>query len=101
MRRLEAVTTAKKQGPPVCLLELGFAPGAPGAYDQCMQKRVLIISASAGTGHVRCAQALEKAFALDPQVAEVRHVDALAYTNKVFRDFYSKLYLQLVRNAPT
>lgn len=65
-----------------------------------MTKRVLIISASAGTGHVRAAQALEKVFAADPRVSEVRHADALDYTNKVFRDFYSKLYLKLVRSAP-
>ena len=65
-----------------------------------MSKRVLIISASAGTGHVRAGQALEKAFGADPQVSEVRHADALDYTNKVFRDFYSKLYLKLVRSAP-
>jgi len=63
-------------------------------------QRILILSTSAGTGHVRCAQALEKAFAADPRAGEVRHVDALDYTNQAFRDLYSKLYMQLVRNAP-
>jgi processive 1,2-diacylglycerol beta-glucosyltransferase len=66
-----------------------------------MQKRVLIISTSAGSGHVRAGQALEKAFAADKRVGEVLHEDALKYTNKLFRDFYSKLYIQLVREAPT
>lgn len=66
-----------------------------------MNKRVLILSASAGTGHVRCGQALEKAFAADARAPEVLHEDALKYTNKLFRDFYSKLYIQLVRDAPT
>lgn len=65
-----------------------------------MKKRVLIISASAGTGHVRCGQALEKAFAADARTAEVMHEDALKYTNKLFRDFYSTLYSKLVRSAP-
>ncbi|MEI9894282.1 MAG: glycosyltransferase [Chthoniobacter sp.] len=65
-----------------------------------MKKRVLIISASAGTGHVRAAQALEKEFARDPRVGEVIHEDALNFTNKLFRDFYSTLYLRLVRSAP-
>jgi processive 1,2-diacylglycerol beta-glucosyltransferase len=65
-----------------------------------MKKRVLILSASAGTGHVRCGQALEKAFQSDERVGEVIHEDALKYTNALFRDFYSKLYLQLVRDAP-
>ncbi len=65
-----------------------------------MNKRVLIISASAGTGHVRAAQALEKEFARDPRVGEVIHEDALKFTNKLFRDFYSTLYMKLVRSAP-
>ena len=65
-----------------------------------MKKRVLIISASAGTGHVRAAQALEKEFVRDPRVGEVIHEDALKFTNKLFRDFYSTLYMRLVRSAP-
>lgn len=66
-----------------------------------MKKRVLIMSASAGTGHVRAADALAKAFAMNPEVGQVEHLDALQYTNKLFRDFYSKLYIQLVRSAPS
>lgn len=65
-----------------------------------MPKRVLIMSASAGTGHVRAAEALEKTFAADPRVAEVINNDALQYTNKLFRDFYSKFYISLARSAP-
>ena len=66
-----------------------------------MKKRVLIVSASAGTGHLRAGAALEKAFAADPRVAEVVHEDALKYTNKLFREFYSGLYTKMVKNAPT
>jgi processive 1,2-diacylglycerol beta-glucosyltransferase len=65
-----------------------------------MKKRVLILSTSAGTGHVRAAQALEKEFAADPGVDQVIHEDALKFTNKLFRDFYSTLYMKLVRDAP-
>jgi len=65
-----------------------------------MKKRVLILSASAGTGHVRAAEALAKTFAGDPRVEAVEHIDALLYTNKLFHDFYSKLYIQLVKSAP-
>jgi processive 1,2-diacylglycerol beta-glucosyltransferase len=65
-----------------------------------MKKRVLIFSASAGTGHVKAAEALAKTFADDPRVETVEHRDALIYTNKLFRDFYSKLYVQLIRSAP-
>jgi len=65
-----------------------------------MKKRVLIISTSAGTGHVRAAQALEKEFSRDPRVDQVLHEDALEFTNTLFREFYSTLYIKLVRAAP-
>jgi processive 1,2-diacylglycerol beta-glucosyltransferase len=65
-----------------------------------MKKRVLIISAGAGTGHIKAAEALEKSFAADGRVAEVINNDALQYTNKLFRDFYSSFYTSLVRSAP-
>ncbi|MGZ5056028.1 MAG: MGDG synthase family glycosyltransferase, partial [Methylobacter sp.] len=65
-----------------------------------MKKRVLIMSAGAGTGHIKAAEALELAFAADGRVAEVINNDALQYTNKLFRDFYSSFYTSLVRSAP-
>lgn len=65
------------------------------------RRRVLILSTSAGSGHVRAAEALERAFVADPRVDQVRHFDALQFTNKVFTDFYSTLYTTLVRDAPT
>jgi processive 1,2-diacylglycerol beta-glucosyltransferase len=65
-----------------------------------MKKRVLIISTSAGTGHVATGTALEKAFRSDHRTGEVRHEDALDFTNKLFRDFYSKLYEKLIHAAP-
>lgn len=58
------------------------------------------MSTSAGTGHLRAAQALTKVFQEHPQVTEVVHSDALYFTNKLFRDFYSKLYSRLVQDAP-
>ena len=64
-------------------------------------RRVLILSTSAGTGHIRAAEALEKVFRQQPGVGEIRNVDALRFTNRLFRDFYSKLYIQLVHRAPT
>lgn len=65
-----------------------------------MPKKVLILSASAGAGHVRAAQALERAFQTAGAVDEVRHVDALQLTNKVFRALYSKAYIEMVDHAP-
>lgn len=65
-----------------------------------MLKKVLLLSASAGAGHVRAAQALEKAFNELSPTTEVRNLDVLNYTNKVFRHFYSKAYIDLVNKMP-
>jgi processive 1,2-diacylglycerol beta-glucosyltransferase len=62
--------------------------------------RVLILSASAGAGHVRAAQALEKAFHQGGTVREVRHVDVLQHTSALFRRIYGQGYLDLVSHAP-
>ena len=65
-----------------------------------MFDKVLVLSASAGAGHVRAAQAVEHAL-LEMRVARaVRHVDTLDYTNKLFRRLYSNAYIDLVNNAP-
>jgi processive 1,2-diacylglycerol beta-glucosyltransferase len=55
-----------------------------------MLKRVLILSASAGAGHLRAAQAVEKTFLELKAAEEVRNIDTLEYTNKVFHQLYSK-----------
>jgi len=67
-----------------------------------MLKKVLLLSASAGAGHVRAAEAIEKAFneAKDAAGREVLHVDVLNYTNKLFRHLYSKAYIDLVNKMP-
>jgi processive 1,2-diacylglycerol beta-glucosyltransferase len=65
-----------------------------------MFKKVLVLSASAGAGHVRAAQAVEKAFRELGAAEEVRHVDTLDYTNKLFRHLYAKAYLDMVASAP-
>ena len=61
---------------------------------------VLVLSASAGAGHVRAAQALERALVATGRVREVRHVDILQYTSKLFRRVYAQAYLDLVNRAP-
>jgi processive 1,2-diacylglycerol beta-glucosyltransferase len=61
---------------------------------------VLILSASAGAGHVRAAQAIERAFAVAGAAREVRHVDALEHTTKLLRRVYARTYLDLVNRAP-
>ena len=65
-----------------------------------MLGRVLVLSASAGAGHLRAAEAIEKAIRLRDLASEVQHLDVLRYTNKMFRHLYSKAYIDLVNNAP-
>lgn len=65
-----------------------------------MFNKVLILSASAGAGHVRAAQAVEKAFLAEGAAKTVRHIDTLEYTTKVFRQLYSKAYIELVNRLP-
>src|SRR5437667_10314665 len=61
--------------------------------------RVLLLSASSGAGHVRAAQALEKAFASRGDCA-VEHVDVIQHVSRVFQRVYDKAYISMVRRAP-
>jgi processive 1,2-diacylglycerol beta-glucosyltransferase len=65
-----------------------------------MLGRVLVLSASAGAGHIRAAEAIEKAIRIRGLASDVQHLDVLKFTNKVFRHLYSKAYIDLVNNAP-
>ena len=69
-----------------------------------MLKKILLLSASSGAGHIRAAQAIEKAFKEANDEAglslEVRHVDTLKFTNRVFRHLYSKAYIEAVNKLP-
>jgi processive 1,2-diacylglycerol beta-glucosyltransferase len=65
-----------------------------------MLDNVLLLSASAGAGHLRAAQALEKAFALDGRAKRVTHLDTLAYSTATFRKLYAEAYLEMIRRAP-
>jgi processive 1,2-diacylglycerol beta-glucosyltransferase len=65
-----------------------------------MFNKLVILSASAGAGHLRAADAVKKAFIELGAAGEVQHIDALQYTNKVFRTLYSKAYIDLVNAAP-
>ena len=61
--------------------------------------RVLLLSASSGAGHVRAAQALEKAFASRGDCL-VEHIDAIEYVSKLFQRIYDDAYITMVRHAP-
>lgn len=65
-----------------------------------MFKKVLILSASVGAGHLRAAEALEKAFNQSGAAEEVKNIDVLNYTNPLFRRLYGKAYLDMVNTMP-
>ena len=64
-----------------------------------MKPRVLLLSATSGAGHVRAAQALERAFSARGDCL-VEHIDALQYVSKLFQRIYDKAYISMVRRAP-
>jgi processive 1,2-diacylglycerol beta-glucosyltransferase len=65
-----------------------------------MPRRILVLSASVGGGHLRAAEAVELVLRqLDPE-AIVKNVDVLGLTNALFRRMYGKAYLDLVNRAP-
>ncbi|MHB1024967.1 MAG: MGDG synthase family glycosyltransferase [Desulfobacteria bacterium] len=59
---------------------------------------VLVLSAAAGAGHVRCAEALAAAFAAKGIAA--KHVEVLEYASYLFKKVYSDLYIELVNHQP-
>ncbi|HLZ12824.1 MAG TPA: glycosyltransferase [Candidatus Acidoferrum sp.] len=61
--------------------------------------RVLLLSASSGAGHVRAAEALEKAFSARGDCL-VEHVDVIQLVSRVFQRLYDKSYIAMVRRAP-
>jgi processive 1,2-diacylglycerol beta-glucosyltransferase len=64
------------------------------------KKRIMILSASVGSGHTRAADALEKAFRAHPLVGEVFSDDSLDHTNVLHKQFYSALYKRLSEITP-
>ncbi len=65
-----------------------------------MFKKVLILSAAVGAGHLRAAEALEKTFKQMNAAEEVKNIDVLNYTNPLFRRLYGKAYLDMVNTMP-
>ena len=65
-----------------------------------MFKKVLILSASVGAGHLRAAEALEKEFKRQDAATEIKNIDVLNYTNPLFRRLYGKAYLDMVNKMP-
>jgi processive 1,2-diacylglycerol beta-glucosyltransferase len=63
-------------------------------------KKLLILSVSAGAGHMRAAEAIRAYAAMEPGNVEVLHLDVMDYVTTGFRKLYTDLYIQLVDKAP-
>lgn len=64
-----------------------------------MDKRILILHATAGAGHTRAAEAVAAALRQQSS-AEVVVWDALDYTNSIVKRLYSKDYIRFVKAFP-
>ncbi len=62
--------------------------------------RILVLSVSAGNGHVRAAQALVATAQQQWPDCSAVHVDAMAHVAPGFRKVYTDWYIQLVNRAP-
>jgi processive 1,2-diacylglycerol beta-glucosyltransferase len=65
-----------------------------------MSKRILLLSVSAGAGHVRAAEALRSAALARNEGLEIRHLDVMDYVTSGFRKLYTDFYIRLVNKAP-
>src|SRR5437660_4846119 len=65
-----------------------------------MPRRILVLSASVGAGHLRAAEAVELAARQVVPDATIKSIDVLTRTNAAFRHLYGKAYLDLVNKAP-
>ncbi len=65
-----------------------------------MSTHILILSVSAGAGHVRAAQALEAAAKAASPPLQATHLDLLALVPKEFRKLYGEQYIKLVDKLP-
>jgi processive 1,2-diacylglycerol beta-glucosyltransferase len=65
-----------------------------------MAARLLLLSVSAGAGHVRAAQALEAAAKLARPPFTATHLDLLTLVPKDFKKLYGEQYIKLVEKLP-
>lgn len=64
-------------------------------------KKVLILSVSAGDGHVRAAEALHAHSQQLGLCVDATHLDVMDYVPSGFREAYTESYIRLVNKAPT
>ena len=65
------------------------------------RSKLVILSASSGSGHTRAGEALEAAAADVPGIASVRHIDVLDYGSALLGELYAEMYKQMVSKTPS
>jgi processive 1,2-diacylglycerol beta-glucosyltransferase len=65
-----------------------------------MTSHLLVLSVSAGAGHVRAAQSIEAAATNRRPPVRVTHLDLLALVPREFRTLYAEQYIKLVEKLP-
>jgi processive 1,2-diacylglycerol beta-glucosyltransferase len=68
---------------------------------QSSPKKILLLSVSAGAGHMRAAEAIRAAALQSHPDVQVTHLDAMDYVTAAFKKLYTDFYIKLVNKAPT
>jgi processive 1,2-diacylglycerol beta-glucosyltransferase len=64
------------------------------------KQKILVLSVSAGAGHVRAAEALKASALKWFNDVEVIHVDVMELVSKLFRKIYAESYISIVESHP-
>jgi processive 1,2-diacylglycerol beta-glucosyltransferase len=64
------------------------------------KKKLLLLSVSAGAGHMRAAEAIRAHAAIHHEDVEAIHLDVMDHVTSGFRKLYTDFYIQLVNKAP-
>lgn len=65
-----------------------------------MTKKILLLSVSAGAGHMRAAEAIRASASASGAEVEVTHLDVMDFVTAAFRKLYTDFYIKLVNKAP-
>lgn len=63
-------------------------------------KKILLLSVSAGAGHMRAAEAIRAFADAHPAGIEATHLDVMDFVSAAFRKLYTDFYIKLVSNQP-
>ncbi len=75
--------------------ELSSQPRTPAS-----PKKILLLSVSAGAGHMRAAEAIRAYVASSGLPIQATHLDVMQYVTAGFRKIYTDFYIKLVNKSP-